>query len=54
MMDIEELNGQSWYLAQYITGGKNREKLFGWLSEQQCSYTTQYATAAVSRISSRR
>lgn len=33
-MDIEELNGQSWYLAQYITGGKNRERLFDWLSDQ--------------------
>lgn len=33
-MDIEELNGQCWYLAQYITGGKNRERLFDWLSDQ--------------------
>jgi len=34
-MNIAELNGQCWYLAQYITGGKNREHLFDWLSEQQ-------------------
>ncbi|WP_337263715.1 MULTISPECIES: transcription termination/antitermination NusG family protein [unclassified Serratia (in: enterobacteria)] len=33
-MDIEELNGQSWYLAQYISGGKNRERLFDWLCDQ--------------------
>lgn len=33
-MDIEEFNEQSWYLAQYITGGKNRERLFDWLSDQ--------------------
>lgn len=33
MMDLEKLNGQNWYLAQYITGGKNRENLFSWLSD---------------------
>ena len=32
-MDIEKLHGKNWYLAQYITGGKNRENLFSWLSE---------------------
>lgn len=32
-MDIEKPHGQNWYLAQYMTGGKNRENLFSWLSE---------------------
>ncbi|WP_387691583.1 transcription termination factor NusG [Photorhabdus sp. RM71S] len=33
-MKIEHLHNQQWYLAQYITGGKNREHLFDWLSNQ--------------------
>lgn len=32
-MDLQNLHEQNWYLAQYITGGKNRENLFTWLTE---------------------
>lgn len=32
-MNIEQLHEQNWYLAQYMTGGQNRERLFAWLSE---------------------
>ncbi|MHA7593578.1 transcription termination/antitermination NusG family protein [Yersinia ruckeri] len=49
MMDIEELNGQSWYLAQYITGGKNREKLFGWLCEQHITPWTPLTVRTIRR-----
>lgn len=48
-MDIKELNGQSWYLAQYITGGKNREKLFGWLSEQHITPWTPLTVKTLKR-----
>jgi transcription antitermination factor NusG len=40
MMDIEEVNNQSWYLAQHFTGGTNRERLFDWLSDQSIPYWT--------------
>ena len=33
-MNIQDICNQQWYLALYITGGKNREKLFDWLSDQ--------------------
>lgn len=33
-MNIEHIYNQKWYLAQYITGGKNRENLFSWLGER--------------------
>jgi hypothetical protein len=49
MMDIEELNGQSWYLAQYITGGTNREKLFRWLSEQHITPWTPLTIRTIRR-----
>lgn len=45
MMDLERLNGQNWYLAQYITGGQNREKLFSWLSER---YITPWTPLTIS------
>ncbi|WP_370546719.1 transcription termination factor NusG (plasmid) [Edwardsiella tarda] len=48
-MNIEELNGQSWYLAQYITGGKNRERLFDWLSEQQITPWTPLTVRTIRR-----
>ncbi|EBP9549420.1 transcription termination factor NusG, partial [Salmonella enterica] len=28
-MNIEQLEHYQWFLAQYITGGRNREHLFG-------------------------
>ncbi|HIC1790567.1 TPA: transcription termination/antitermination NusG family protein [Escherichia coli] len=31
---LKTLTGQQWYLARYNTTGKNRELLFGWLSDQ--------------------
>lgn len=31
---LNTLTGQQWYLARYNTTGKNREVLFGWLSDQ--------------------
>lgn len=34
-MNIEQLEHYQWFLAQYITGGRNREHLFDWLSEQR-------------------
>lgn len=34
-MDIQSICDQQWYLAVYITGGKNREKLFNWLADQR-------------------
>ncbi|MEL7630924.1 transcription termination factor NusG [Pectobacterium aroidearum] len=34
-MNIEDISNQQWYLALYITGGKNRESLFGWLNDRQ-------------------
>ncbi|ASO40418.1 TPA: transcription termination factor NusG [Salmonella enterica] len=33
-MNIEQLAQYQWFLARYITGGRNRELLFSWLSEQ--------------------
>lgn len=33
-MNIEQLEQYQWFLARYITGGRNRELLFSWLSEQ--------------------
>ncbi|OVZ88255.1 transcription termination factor NusG [Yersinia kristensenii] len=48
-MNIEELNGQCWYLAQYITGGKNRERLFNWLSDQQVTPWTPLAINTLRR-----
>lgn len=33
-MNIQDICNQQWYLALYITGGNNREKLFSWLSDQ--------------------
>lgn len=48
-MDIEELNGQCWYLAQYITGGKNRERLFDWLSEQHITPWTPLTIKTIRR-----
>lgn len=32
-MNIEQLEQYQWFLARYITGGRNRELLFDWLSE---------------------
>lgn len=34
-MKIEEIYNKQWYLALYITGGKNREHLFDWLHDQK-------------------
>ncbi len=48
-MDIEEFNGQSWYLAQYITGGKNRERLFEWLSVQSVTPWTPLTIRTIRR-----
>lgn len=48
-MDIEELNGQRWYLAQYITGGKNRERLFDWLSDQNITPWTPLTIRTIRR-----
>lgn len=48
-MDIEKVNGQSWYLAQYISRGKNRERLFSWLSEQHITPWTPLTVRAVPR-----
>lgn len=33
-MNIQDICNQQWYLALYITGGRNRENLFDWLSDQ--------------------
>ncbi|EDW6064596.1 transcription termination factor NusG [Salmonella enterica subsp. enterica serovar Oslo] len=33
-MNIEQLEQYQWFLARHITGGRNRELLFNWLSEQ--------------------
>lgn len=33
-MNIEQVQHYQWFLAQYITGGRNREYLFDWLSSQ--------------------
>lgn len=33
-MNIQDICNQQWYLALYITGGKNRERLFDWLTDQ--------------------
>ena len=35
ILNISQLNQRNWYLAQYITAGKNRERLFSWLSNNQ-------------------
>ncbi|EDQ6556283.1 transcription termination factor NusG [Salmonella enterica subsp. enterica] len=32
-MNIGQLTGRKWYLAQHINAGKKREALFAWLSE---------------------
>lgn len=33
-MNIQDISNQKWYLALYITGGRNRENLFDWLDDQ--------------------
>lgn len=49
MMNIEQLHGQNWYLAQYITGGQNREKLFSWLSDLHITPWTPLTVNVVRR-----
>ncbi|WP_413449706.1 transcription termination/antitermination NusG family protein [Erwinia sp. LJJL01] len=49
MMNFEQINGQNWYLAQYITGGKNRERLFDWLSDQQITPWTPLTVKTIPR-----
>ncbi|PKH19354.1 transcription termination factor NusG [Enterobacterales bacterium CwR94] len=48
-MNIEQIDGRNWYLAQYISGGKNRERLFDWLSDQQIIPWTPLTVKTVRR-----
>ncbi|EJF0242671.1 transcription termination factor NusG [Citrobacter koseri] len=46
---MQILNDRQWYLAQYITGGKNRENLFGWLHEQKITPWTPLTVKTIKR-----
>ncbi|EGP1367588.1 transcription termination factor NusG [Salmonella enterica] len=48
-MNIEQLEHYQWFLAQYITGGRNREHLFDWLSEQRIIPWTPLTISLVRR-----
>ncbi|EQA6857511.1 transcription termination/antitermination NusG family protein [Salmonella enterica subsp. enterica serovar Muenchen] len=48
-MNIEQLEHYQWFLAQYITGGRNREHLFGWLTEQRITPWTPLTISLVRR-----
>ncbi|ATQ05193.1 transcription termination factor NusG [Salmonella enterica] len=48
-MNIEQLEHYQWFLAQYITGGRNREHLFSWLTEQRIIPWTPLTISLVRR-----
>lgn len=48
-MNIETINNQQWYLALYITGGKNREHLFAWLHDRSITPWTPLSLTQISR-----
>lgn len=48
-MNIEDIHNQQWYLAQYATGGKKREHLFDWLSDQHIAPWTPLVITKVKR-----
>ncbi|EDV8901033.1 transcription termination factor NusG [Salmonella enterica] len=48
-MNIEELQQYKWFLAQYITGGNNRERLFSWLAQQDIIPWTPLRVSRVRR-----
>ena len=48
-MNIEQLQQYQWFLAQYISGGRNRENLFGWLAGQHMVPWTPLTTTKVKR-----
>lgn len=48
-MNIEELQQYEWFLARYITGGRNRELLFDWLAGQHIIPWTPLTVSQVRR-----
>ncbi|MEI7307101.1 transcription termination/antitermination NusG family protein [Pectobacterium atrosepticum] len=48
-MNIEDIHNQQWYLAQYATGGKKREHLFDWLSDQHIAPWTPLVITKIKR-----
>ncbi len=48
-MNIEEIYNQKWYLALYITGGKNREHLFDWLHDRKVIPWTPLTLSKIKR-----
>lgn len=48
-MNIETVCNQKWYLALYITGGKNRENLFDWLHDRRITPWTPLSLTQIRR-----
>jgi len=48
-MNIEAVRNQQWYLAIYISGGKNREKLFDWLHDRRVTPWTPLSLTQIRR-----
>ncbi len=48
-MNIETVCNQQWYLALYITGGKNRENLFDWLHDRRITPWTPLSLTQIRR-----
>ncbi|HDG1684012.1 TPA: transcription termination factor NusG [Kluyvera ascorbata] len=48
-MNIQDICNQHWYLALYITGGRNREKLFDWLSDLDVTAWTPMTLTKIPR-----
>lgn len=48
-MNIEAICDQQWYLALYITGGRNRENLFDWLHDRRITPWTPLSLTQIKR-----
>lgn len=48
-MNIEAVSNQQWYLAIYISGGKNRENLFDWLHDRRVTPWTPLSLTQIRR-----
>lgn len=48
-MNIEDICNRQWYLALYISGGKNRENLFDWLIDRRVIAWTPLTITKIKR-----
>jgi len=51
-MNIQDICNQQWYLALYISGGRNRENLFDWLSDRHIIPWTPLTLTQIKRADS--